>query len=79
MFCLGCFAPYIMYKQFKLDDNFRTYLERVMLSEHVLRTRIKPMPYQNSFELITDTESRIVNFQGANKEFSFLSISLVYE
>ena len=34
-------APYIMHEQFKLDDNFRTYLEVVMLSEHVLRTRIK--------------------------------------
>lgn len=30
-------APYILYEQFKLDDNFRTYLEGVMLSEYVLR------------------------------------------
>ena len=72
-------APYIMYEQFKLDDNFRTYLERVKLSEHVLRTGIKPMSYQKSFELITGTESRIVYFQGSNKQFSFLSISLVYD
>ena len=38
-------APYIMYEQFKLDDNSRTYHEGVMLSEHVLRTGIKPTPY----------------------------------
>ena len=50
-----------------------------MLSEHVLRTGIKPTPYQKSFELVTGTESRIVTFQAANKQFSFLSISLVYD
>ena len=72
-------APYTMYGQFKLDNTFRTYLEGVLLSEHVLRTGIKPMPYQKSFELVTGTESRIVNFQGANKQFSFLLISLVYD
>ena len=72
-------TPYIMYKQFKLDDNFRTYLEGVMLSEHVLRTGIKTTPYQKSFELISGTESRVVNFQAANKQFSFFAISLVYD
>ena len=72
-------APYIMYEQFKLDNNFRTYLEGVMLSEHVLGTGIKPTPYQKSFELVSGTESRIANFQVANKQFSFLSISLVYD
>ena len=50
-----------------------------MLSEHVLRTGIKPTPYQKSFELVSGTESRVVNFQAANKQFSFLAISLVYE
>ena len=72
-------APYIMYDQFKLDDNFRTYLEGVTLSEHVLRTGIKPTPYQKFFELVRGTESKVVNFQAANKQFSFLSILLVYD
>ena len=62
-------TPYIMYEQFKLDDNSRTYLEGVMLFEHVLRTEIKPTPYQKSFELVIGTESRVVNFQVANKQF----------
>ena len=30
-------APYILYYQFNLDDNFRTYLEGVMISENSLR------------------------------------------
>ena len=72
-------APYIMYEQFKLDNNFRAYLEGEMLSEHVLRTGIKPTPYQKSFELVSGTESRVVNFQAVNKQFSFLSSSLVYD
>ena len=45
-------APYTMYEQFKLVDNFRTYLEGVMLSEHVLRTGIKPTPYQTLNSLL---------------------------
>ena len=50
-----------------------------MLSEHVVRTGIKPTPYQKSFELVSGTESRVINFQAANKQFSFLAISLVYD
>ena len=72
-------ALYIKYEQFNLDDNFRTYLKGVMLYEHVLRMRIKPTPYQKSFELVTGTESRVVDFPAANKQFSFLAISLMYD
>ena len=50
-----------------------------MISEHGFTTGIKPTPYQKSFELVTGTQSRVVSFQGANKQFSFLSISLVYD
>ena len=56
-------APYIMYEQLKLDDNYQTYLKSVMLSERVLRTGIKPTPYQKSFELVVGTGSKDVNFQ----------------
>ena len=72
-------APYIMYKQLKLDDNFRRYLLGTLISEHVLRTGIKPIQYQKSFELVAGTESRVVNFQGTNKKFSFLLVLLVYD
>ena len=68
-----------MYEQLKLDDNYRTYLEGVELSERVLRTGIKPTPYQKSFELLVGTESRVVNFQAANKHFAFLTILLVHD
>ena len=49
-----------------------------MISERVRRTRIKPTPYQKSFERIAGTQSRVVNFQASNKQFSFITISSVY-
>ena len=50
-----------------------------MLSEHVLRTGIKPTPYQKFLEPVTGTESRVIDFQAANKQFSFLAILLMYD
>ena len=50
-----------------------------MLSERVLRTGIKPTLYQKSFELVIGTESRVLNIQAANKQFSFFTISLVFD
>ena len=62
-----------------MDDNFKTYIEGAMQSEHVLRTRIKPTPYQKSFKLVTGTESQSVDFTRGNEQFSVFSISLVYD
>ena len=53
-------VPYIMSKQFQLGDNFKTYLEGTL-----------PTPYQKWFELVRGTESRVVGFTGANKQFFF--------
>ena len=61
-----------MYEQLKLDNSYRTYLENVLISEKVLRTGIKPTPYQKSYEIIAGTESKVINFQAANKQFSSL-------
>ena len=72
-------VPYIMYKQFQLDDNFKTLLEGTMQSEHMLRTETKPTPYQNLVELVSGTESRVVDFTEANKQLTFFAISLVYD
>ena len=72
-------VPYIMYKQFQLDDNFKTHLEGTMQSEHMLRTETKPTPYQNLVELVSGTESRVVDFTEANKQLTFFAISLVYD
>ena len=70
-------VPYIQYEQFQLDDNFKTYLDGTLKSEHVLRTAIKPTSYQKSYELELGTQSRVIDFTEANKQFNFFPISLV--
>ena len=72
-------TPYLLYTQFKLDTNFRNYLETALVSESKLRTGIQKTPYQKSYELIAGTQSRTINFNNALKQFSFLEISLVYD
>ena len=44
----------------------------------MLRTGIKSTPFQKTFETNTGIQSHIVEFKGANKQFSFIEISLVY-
>ena len=41
-------TPYLPYYQFKLDKNFRNYLETTSASESKLRTGIQRTPYQKS-------------------------------
>ena len=41
-------TPYLLYYQFKLDKNFRNYLETALASESKLRTGIQRTPYQKS-------------------------------
>ena len=72
-------TPYLLYTQFKLDTNFRNYLETALVSESKLRTGIQKTPYQKSYELIAGAQSRTINFKNVLKQFSFLEISLVYD
>ena len=37
-------TPYLLFEQFKLDDNYRAYLQGTMISNKVLRTGIKKLP-----------------------------------
>ena len=68
-----------MYEQFKLDDNYRTYLEGTMISNNVLRTRIQLTPCQKSYEMVHGSQSRTETFEASAKQFSFLEFSLVYD
>ena len=72
-------TPYIQYAQIKLNDTFKKYITKALTSERVLRTGMKPTPYQKSFEVNTGTQSHVVEFKRANKQFSFIEISLVYD
>ena len=56
-------APYNQYEQSQLSNNFRTYLETALILERELRTGIKPMPYQKSYEINTGAQSFVVDFR----------------
>ena len=71
--------PYIQYELVKLNDTFDAYLRKALQSKRVLRTGIKPTPYQKSYEVNVGTQTNVVESKGVNKQFSFLEISLVYD
>ena len=72
-------APYLQYEQIKLSDTFDKYVSTALRSKRALRTGIKPTPFKKTFEINTGSQSHIVDFKGANKQFSFIEISLVYD
>ena len=71
-------APYISYPQIKLDKNFEVYFNSTLRAKNVLRTGTRMMPYHQSFEINTGTQSINVNFVDTNRQCSFLEVSLVY-
>ena len=71
--------PYVQYEQCKLNETFDAYIRKALQSKRVLRTGIKPTPYQKSYEVNKGTQSNVVKFKGVNKQFSFLEVSLVYD
>ena len=72
-------TPYIQHEIFKLNDTFDAYLRKTLQSKRVLRTGIKPSPYQKTYEINVETQTAVIEFKGVNKQFSFLEISLVYD
>ena len=72
-------TSYILYEQFKLDDNYRTYLEGIMISNNAPRTGIKPIQYQKSYEMVRGSQPRTVTFEASARQFSCLEFSLVYD
>ena len=67
-------TPYLLFEQFKLDDNYRIFLEGIMISNKVLRTGIKKTPYQKTYKLVTGAQSRTITDELSNKQFFFLEI-----
>ena len=50
-----------------------------MISNKVLRTGIKKISYQKTYELIVGAQSRTITFKSINKQFSFLEILLAFD
>ena len=71
-------APMIQYEQLTLDTNFRQYLETIIFSAKVLRMGVQKPPYQKTHELQAGSQDFTVDFQGENRQFDWIEISLVY-
>ena len=72
-------APMIQYEQLTLDKNFRQFLETILFSAKVLRMGLQKTPYQKTYELQAGSQDFTVDFQGANRQFDWIEISLVYD
>ena len=72
-------TPYTSYPQITLDDKFLAYFNGILRSRGALRTGVISSPYQQSFEINTETQSLNVSFHGLNKQIEWLEISLVFD
>ena len=59
-------------------QTFDLYLNGALRSETALRMGVLPFPYQQMFEINIGTQSLTVTFKGAQRQFEWLEISLVY-
>ena len=72
-------VPYIQYKQILLDKNFRQYLETIMVSKKIIRMGTQKTPLQKTYEINIGQDSIDIDFLGANRQFDWIEISLVYD
>ena len=71
--------PYIFYQELKLTETSDVYLSGILRSETALRQGVLPSPYQQLFEINTDAQSFTCNFKGAQRQFDWLEISILYD
>ena len=71
--------PHISYRQITLDDNFQSYLNATFRAKKATRTTVQFSSYQQSFEINVGMQSINVGFIGADRQFNWLEISLLYD
>ena len=72
-------ALMVQYKQLTLNKNFRQYLETILFSARTLQMGVQKTPYQKTYELQTESQDFTVDFQGANRQFDWIEIYLIYD
>ena len=72
-------APMIQYEQLALNTTFRQYLETILYSARTLRMGVQKTQYQKTYELQVGSEDFTIDFQGANRQFDWIEISLVHD
>ena len=72
-------TPYLMYEQLTLSETFRKYISKIISSKRVLRTGIQKTPMQKTYEINVGSQSHVVDFTGASRQFSFIEIGLTFD
>ena len=71
--------PYISYQTINLTKSADLYFTSILRSETTLRQGVLPSPYQQLFEVNIGTQSFTCTFKGAQRQFDWLEISIVYD
>ena len=71
-------VPFIQYEQILLDKNFRQYLETIVSSKKILRIATQKTLIQETYKINVDQNSLDIDFLGANRQFDWAQLSLVY-
>ena len=72
-------APFIQYEQILLGENFRQYLETIMVSKKIFRMGVQKTLIQKTYEIAVGSDSINIDFLGSNRQFDWLEITLVFE
>ena len=71
--------PCISYHEISLTKTFDVYLSGILRSKTALRMGVLPAPYQQLFEINKGTQSLTVTVKGAQRQFEWLEIYLIYD
>ena len=70
--------PYISYQEINLTKSADIYFNGILRSEIAWRQGVLPSPYQQLFEINTDTQTYTCTFNGGQRQFNW-QISIVYD
>ena len=71
--------PYISYQELNLTKTANIYLSGILRSEIALRQGVLPFPSQQLFKINKGTQNFTFTFKGAQRQFDWLEISIVYD
>ena len=71
--------PYICYQEIRLTKGVDIYFAGILRSGTALRQGVLESPYQQVFEVNSGTQDFTFTFRGAQRQFNWLEISIVYD
>ena len=71
--------PYVSYQDISLTKGEDIYFTGILRSETALRQGVLESPYQQQFEINTETQDFTCTFNGAQRKFDCLEISIIYD